>query len=935
MVARRKLIAYGAVLVAAVAAALVVGKRFAAPPAPPRDLLAQLRWTGCLRTAPDRCVRDAREPLRLLVPAGLEGSVALTRGTSDPVSLEYVGRLADREVFDVRGEPRGAFEVQLSVAPVGPLRIDDDDDQAALADVDALRTAGQSAEAIALVDARLPSLSGRTRVRALYTSGRAAFAAGNATEAAARFRRTADEAVALGLDDDAALGKLTAAFVLGTRLGKVADALALLGEDDGGQSDFWARVPQVRAHRLYYRAVTFMNAANHRKAIADLRESIDLHRVLGNGAEATGAAATLSSVYAALGRPEDALELVRAARQEPIPPTGCTGYFFANNATFAALRAAERASVPWSRDEAAREAALLEAALWLGRLASEPEDRCTDRAARSLTRVHAAELAWLRGDLDALARAVSEHGSARAASLPVVEVAWRELELHVALARGSAAEVKKVAASLLSEADASDQPHGAWAAHMGLAKASSQHDARRARRELVEAERVLERTLADVAVGDGRNAFLSAHEASAAELVDQLVGSGELEEAAAIIARSARRAIASSSRAFAPAHERSADAARALDAYREAKVRAEEASARDWELPAGDAKRAREQRAKSIADARRTLEAALADAHSPSPDGGAGEAQGAAALPVVGQGEAHLYVHPSRTGYAAVLRTRSGARRAHVAGPIPRSERNGAAARIVQELVAPLPQGTRLHLVAYGPLRPLDWAAVPIDSSGARLIDRVALVEHLGLGAAESGTGLDGVGRSADSREGRVVIADPTLDLPYAAREGALVRERVDGAAIIGSAATRSAVASALESAAFLHYAGHGRFAGADGFESELRLANGSALTVSDVLLLARVPRVNVLSGCELSRSDDASGESFGIAQALLARGARFAIAPSRKVKDSLAERFVQLLYAEGPLEEDAVVERTSAAIRTLAREAPSEDWSTFRLLAP
>jgi hypothetical protein len=917
-----------AALAAIVTVALVAGKLLDRQPAPPDDLLARLRWTGCLRTTPGRCVRDAREPLRLLVPAGLDGSITLTRAPGDAVSLEYVGRLGDREVFAVGFEPRGVFQVELGVTPVGHLRIDDDDDQAALADVDALRTAGRFAEAIALADARLPSLTGRARVRALYTSGRTAFAAGDATEAAARFRRTADEAVALGLDDDAALGKLTAAFVLGTRLGKVADALAILGDGDvDGRSAFWTRVPQVRAHRLYYRAVTYMNAANHRKAIADLRESIDLHRVLGNDAEATGAAATLSSVYAALGRPEDALALVRETPRDALPKSGCTAHFFANNATFAALRAAERAAVPWNRDDDARGAALAEAKGWLDRLAGEPDDRCSDRAARSLTRVHAAELAWLGGDLEELARAVDEHRRSASASLPVVELAWRELELHLALARGARADAQRLAAPLLAEAESLEQPHGAWSAHMAIARAFGDRDAARARRALVEAERVLERTLADVAVGDGRNAFLSAHEASAAELVELLVRTGERDEAAATIARSARRAIASAARAFAPVGARSEDEARALDAYREVKARAEEAAASDWELPANEAKASRERRAREVADARRALEAAFAARHPLPSDSGA-ERPGGAPLSAPPAGEAELFVHPSRSGYVAVLRTPSGARAARVEGPIAKGERARAAASIARELVGSLPRGTRLHLVAYGPLRPLDWAAVAIDAAGTRLVEHVALVEHLGLGPA------DGASLPRNPESGSVVVADPTLDLPYAAREGAFVRERLGAASLVGSAATRSAVAGALEGSAFVHYAGHGRFAGADGFESELRLANGSALTVSDVLLLARAPRVAVLSGCELSRSDDASGESFGIAQALLARGARFAIAPSRKVPDALAERFVKALYADGALAEEAIVERFAEAMRALAREAPTDDWSTFRLLA-
>jgi hypothetical protein len=668
-----------------------------------------------------------------------------------------------------------------------------------------------------------------------------------------------------------------------------------------------------------------MNAANHRKAVADLRESIELHRVLGNTAEATGAAATLSSVYATLGRPLDALELVRATPRESLPMSGCTAYFFANNATFASLRAAERASVPWSRDPAARSAAITEAEGWLARLAREPDDRCSDRAARDLTRVHAAELAWLRGDPDALGRALRDHREAPAATLPVVEIDWRELELHDAVARRADADVARLAAALLDDAERFEQPHAAWAAHMARARALGGRDPKRARADLIAAERVLDRTLADVAVGDGRNAFLSAHEASAAALFDSFLQAGELEAAAAVVERSARRAIASATRAFTGSRERTPDETHALDAYLEVKVRAEEAASHDWELPTNGLREARERRARELADARRALEAAFAKGHPSAFDSGAERLDGAA-LRTPEDDDAMLYVHPSTTGYAAVLRTRRASRSARIEGPIGVGvgDRERAASRIARELLGPLPRGTRLHVVAYGPLRPLDWSKLAVDDAGTLLVEQVALIEHLGLGDADA----------ASPATGAVVVADATLDLPYAAREGALVHERVGGALLAGSAATRSAVAGALESSTFVHYAGHGRFAGADGFESELLLANGSTLAVSDVLLLGRVPQLAVLSGCELSRSDDASGESFGVAQALLARGARFAIAPSRKVRDELAERFVHELYAGGALTEATVVDRMANALRKLARDVPADDWSTFRLLA-
>ena len=325
---------------------------------------------------------------------------------------------------------------------------------------------------------------------------------------------------------------------------------------------------------------------------------------------------------------------------------------------------------------------------------------------------------------------------------------------------------------------------------------------------------------------------------------------------------------------------------------------------------------AREARARALNQARRALEGAFANA-------GTLHASSVVTAPPP-RGEAYLAVHPTPSGYAAHLQTAGAFRVARVDEAVEPKDREAAAARLLQSATNDLPEGTLVHLTAYGPLRPLDWAKLPVDALGTTLLARFGLVEHLGLSDASPSPRFDT----------SYVIADATLDLPFSAREGAFVHARVPSMELRGNAATRLAVVEAFEHSDFVHYAGHGRFAGADGFESELLLAGGTALSVSDVLLLGHVPTIAVLSGCELARSDDAFGESFGIAQAMLARGSHFAVAPSRKVKDELAERFVHALYTEGSLTEETLPARVRGALRTLAREVPEEDWSTFRLLA-
>ncbi len=870
------------------------------------------RWSGCVRLDAVHCARDPRSPLHLFLPSTSPAVVSITDERGAAVSFGAVGAVLDRTVYAVAGEPRGTLRVTFVSQAYGVASVDDDPADAALGEIDALRKQGRFTEAVVAADARLERVTGRTAVRGWYLSARAAFASGDAASAATRFSRMAAQAKDLGFDDDEAIGRLAAAFVLSARLGKVTDALAFVDDADG----FWSAHPQHRAPWLYYRASVFLNGASHRKAIADLEEAARLFRMLDNRVEALNATSALSTVFATLGRPADALALVASTGRDTLPKDGCSSFFFANNSLFASLRSAEKASPPWSRNEAARSHALAEAEAWIAFLRSFPPDACADRASLSLTRVHEAEHAKLRADTPTLDRLLREARVASERRLPVVDLAWLELELERAVDRNDVALAEKHAAKLLADGRALDNAHSVWAAHMGRARL---HRARRinvSRSALESAEAELDRTVRDVAVGDGRNAFLSAHEASAAALFDLLLETRAFDDAQRVARSSARRALEAAATAFDATQTLTPSQHEALREYREVKLRNEASVAHDWELPVAEVTLAREARARALNQARRALEGAFANA-------GTLHASSVVTAPPP-RGEAYLAVHPTPSGYAALLQTAGAFRVARVDEAVEPKDREAAAARLLQSATNDLPEGTLVHLTAYGPLRPLDWAKLPVDALGTTLLARFGLVEHLGLSDASPSPRFDT----------SYVIADATLDLPFSAREGAFVHARVPSMELRGNAATRLAVVEAFEHSDFVHYAGHGRFAGADGFESELLLAGGTALSVSDVLLLGHVPTIAVLSGCELARSDDAFGESFGIAQAMLARGSHFAVAPSRKVKDELAERFVHALYTEGSLTEETLPARVRGALRTLAREVPEEDWSTFRLLA-
>jgi len=238
----------------------------------------------------------------------------------------------------------------------------------------------------------------------------------------------------------------------------------------------------------------------------------------------------------------------------------------------------------------------------------------------------------------------------------------------------------------------------------------------------------------------------------------------------------------------------------------------------------------------------------------------------------------------------------------------------------------------RLAVVASGAARAIDVHALPWD--GAPLVARLPVVYPIDhAAAADPGDGDAGAMRA-------LVVGDPTSDLERA-------RAEIDGVsrALAGSGswrvrvlrrrdATGSRVRQELSDATLFHYAGHGRYAGRDGWESALPLADHGELTVADVLALPRAPRRVVLLGCETARSSaDAAegGAGLGLAQAFLVAGAEEAVAATRDVDDAVAGAIAEGLYA-GDAPRRGLDESLRAA-QIAAWRAGTAGWSALRVL--
>jgi CHAT domain-containing protein len=244
----------------------------------------------------------------------------------------------------------------------------------------------------------------------------------------------------------------------------------------------------------------------------------------------------------------------------------------------------------------------------------------------------------------------------------------------------------------------------------------------------------------------------------------------------------------------------------------------------------------------------------------------------------------------------------------------------GAPESLLAPISGRIEKAALIRVEAYGEWRKVDVHALAFE--GAPLVARVAVAYPLGLHAS-----------AHVEAERAVVVGDPTGDLPRAHGEAKAVARTLAAqgpvVALLGTAATRRAALDAMTGAGTFHYAGHGLYAGEDGFESALPLAGGARITIGDVLALAPAPRRVVLSGCDAARSD---AEGLGLAQAFLAAGSEEVVAPVRPVADTLAEALANALYGAP---QPSLARALRAAQLAVRAADPAADWSAFRALAP
>ncbi len=889
-----------------------------ASPEPPRRAL-EVEFAGCaeVRRGPV-CELDEDRELVLWTPLPERTAVLVTiDGAPAPVSQARVEGGAQLRVEVPRGARAVVVEAEdaafrLAVGEAHPLE--------ALQPAIAAREAGDFEEAERRLAGPLASEDAYVRARAASLGARIAFARGDTDAALSGLVVSSESFESLGGLMGAASDRTVLAMLLTLERWRFEDSQRELERAEV----LAGAIPETQAHLLF----TTARVLTH---LGDYLGALDLFRTVRESAARLGlddltnhVRQQESLVLQGLGRHDEALAaLTTRVPSEP----GCA-------------RADHLTSLGWIQLQASEGRARQRAVSYDPRPRFEEALREYGASCPRAYRVGNAHLnlalAALQADDPQAARASLEAARAHFPSESATLRAWElEAEARVALAAGATDDALATWAELLARAELAGDTSFEWRARYGAARAHrAAGDAGDAIAALREAEARVDHAMLRLGVGDGRAELAGEHEPSARALVSFLVDEGRAAEALAVARRARRRALRASHRAE---RLRAADPAqrarwtRSVEAYWAARARVDEAAEDAWRLPASElaARSAqREDERAALATQLRSALALLDGAADEALDGADDEAPSA-------PGEVTLTFFPvdlpSGAGWVGFAATADDLEARRIAPLAEDAARPALATALLEPFAGVIAAAERVRIVSYGELDAVDFHALPFE--GAPLADRRAVVYGLDLGGPAT--------PSAASRSA-LVVADPRLDLPAAGREGAAVVARLEAAELAvetlrGDDARPDRFARALQDVDLLHYAGHGRFDGRDGWGSHLPLAGASELSVGDVLMLPSAPREVVLSACEGGRAQDARSGVAGwsLARAFVIAGSGSVLAAIRPVGDEAAAQLAAAYYARRLDEDRAPADALRLAVRALRDAHPDVDWTSYRVFVP
>lgn len=546
-----------------------------------------------------------------------------------------------------------------------------------------------------------------------------------------------------------------------------------------------------------------------------------------------------------------------------------------------------------------------------------PDDLPNLRLNRALAALHDGDPATARRNL-ALARADPE-------TFPRLALWQLDVDARIRLAQGQPESALARYRELARWAEVGESLDAAWRAAYGSALAlNALGRTGEAVEACTDAEDLLDRESLQVPMHAGRTRFIAQRQRAATFCLDVLLESGRKIRALAFARRSAARALrnlhlgARIARLDGDARKRWDEA---FSAHRRA---AGEMDGLTAKLRRGVPLDEEARLSREIAARRRVLRRELDRAFAVLGEPDDLIARDPAPLD---RGTLLLVYHPLPRGWAAFAAGSAGVavHRLEAVEDAP-----DLAARLLEPFTGEIRGAEEIHVVAYGPLREVDFHALPFDDG--ILLDQAPVAYRLDLPAPRATAAafeprallLSGPGLAAAPAETHAVRS--ALQTRAAGWQVDLLDE--------SEGPSRHELLSRLPEASLFHYAGHAELDETGrGWDSHLALGFGERLTVDDVLASPGSPRWVVLSGCETARdAEDTPVPNLGLAQAFLVAGSRAAVAADGVVRDDHAADLMAAFYRRwDPSEPPA--EALRQAQLELRDRAPESDWRRFRVL--
>jgi tetratricopeptide (TPR) repeat protein len=873
---------------------------------------ADYAFAGCavVRSGPRCELSEARE-LTFWVPTDAPLVAASDAGALAFASTERAGSgtryrlrvpVAARFVeLRERGAARG-FRLPVGDAQPSP----------ALAEASALRAQGKFAEARARVESAMSGLSPELQGRARALLARIALSEDDTARAAAGLRESMEAAARAGRISDVAYDGTALSYVL---IASLHDHIAARSTLDRVAQVAGAD-PASAAFLPHYRALLALDTGDVRGALALFREAAERTGRLGLREHELLARQKEATTLVLLGRHDEAIATQQRLLAHFTFKDACQSADAQERLAWFVIQAE-----PTPRSELAA----------IGQSAAQAAARhlegCASRRRRRNHVINAGLFALQQGDTEALRAALAELDALRGGDDALLATWAFELRGRAALAAGQPND----ALAAFRRALALSQRSGFWDnEHLAQVGIGRSFEALRKPRDAIAAyaaaEALMDRFLSSVPLGEGQAGFLHERESGTRRLIALLVDVGQPAQALDVARRARARVIAELAH---PTRLEQLDAAArarwesAVVRYRTQRAALEREQAEAWKLPAD---RLAQSQATWI-EARRAALAALEEANALLRDGDASRAE-APALARPGPREVLLSYFPIDGGVLGFA-ARAGATVARRLPPVDLdAPRAALGAAFLEPFGAMLNGVERIFVVTHAELARVDVHA--LELSGAPLLARAPVVYALDAPAHAP---------SARASSGALVMVDPLSDLPAARGEGEIARRALSAApadVFAQAQATRARALSGLARAGVFHYAGHGQFAGTEGIDSGLRLADGQ-LSLGDILALPAAPQLVVLSACEGARAEGPGfAGGLGVAEAFIAAGVREVVAATRPVADVTSAALVRAFYAARSRDPEA---GATAALREaelqMRKEQPDADWASFRVLVP